>query len=52
MKFDLTTILGVTALIIIITVMLRRSEETSRILRGLSDAYVSSVGAFIKPEPA
>ena len=51
MTFNTSTLLGATAIIIIIAIMFRDSEGTSRIIRALSDSYVNAVSAFpIQPK--
>jgi hypothetical protein len=46
MKFDTSTILGATALIVLIAVMLRNPDGTARIIRGLAEGYSTAVNAF------
>lgn len=46
MKFDTTTVLGVTAIIVILAIMLNRYQATNAILGQLADSYRTAVQTF------
>jgi len=46
MRFDTTTVLGATAIIVILAIMLNRYQATNSILSQLAESYRTAVTSF------